>query len=375
VHKCRYLAQAGFGVGLIDPHRTTAFALLDALEDVAADRVMFLDFDADVPVAFNAFDQPDEREYGRLATDYVHTVKQLFETDSHHRTMHILGNGVYALLSLRANLSSMPVLFSRSGEGECLRQRVIASVRNEAVRRFFLEEFVRLGPSAFAPIISRFSSLFLDDRTYRTFTQPVNRVDLAHAMDTGKIVIIAPPKSIEAAGIVGGLFIEQAKHAAFHRSGTPRARQHFHLAVDECHRFTGARTLQQILDECSKGGLSVTLANQETGQIPGDLLKALYSVPNIFVFGVNFPDAKQLAPLFHGRVTAETLASQATGEVHARIDHEIVNFQYPPPVVNPTPISAALIAHCQREYYGTAELVAAPEPARARVIETFSEDL
>ena len=216
----------------------------------------------------------------------------------------------------------------------------------------------------------RFSS---DDRTYRTFAQHDNRVDIAGAMDDGKIVIIAPPASIEPAGIVGGLLIAEAKHAAFRRSGTPRAAQHFHFIIDEFHRFiTSGKTLQSIIDESGKGGLSVSLANQETGQIPGDLLKAMYSIPNIFVFGVNLLDAKQLAHLFHGQVAPETLAAQTTGEVYARIGQDIVNFRCPPPVAETNPaVAARIIADSRAKYYATQPILRPERLRRPRIIETF----
>jgi hypothetical protein len=49
---------------------------------------------------------------------------------------HLLGNGIFALFVLGANLAILPQLFAKSPEGEALRRRVIASVKNHEVRRF-----------------------------------------------------------------------------------------------------------------------------------------------------------------------------------------------------------------------------------------------
>ena len=376
-HRVRFFAVRGRGVGLIDPHRTTAFDVLGALGDVDPDRVMFLDFDHHVPVAYNPFVHDDERDYGRLTTEFVHSLKHLFDAAGFHRMAHFLGNAIYASFVLKANLATLPMLFAKSPMSEQLRRRVIAGAKNMAVQRFWVEEYNAHGSEAFAPIMNRLSALLLDDRTLRTFSQHDNRVHIADAMDEGKIVIVAPPASIDAASIVGGMLIAQAKHAAFRRTGTKRAAQHFHLIIDEFHRFvTSAQTLQSIIDEAAKGGLSICLANQETGQIPSDLLKAMHSIPNIFVFGVNLLDAKQLAQLFNGDVSPATLASQTTGQVHARIAQDRVSFDAHPPIVSADPAAVArIIEHSHRRYYAT-ELPCAPTVTRRmpRTINTLSEE-
>jgi len=373
IQRARHLALRGSGVGLIDPHRTTAFALLGALDDVPPERVLFLDFDAEIPVAYNPFSHSSPEDVGRLTTEFVHSMKHLFDAASFHRMAHFLGMGIYASFVLKSNLATLPILFARATLGEQLRRRVIAEAANASVRRFWRDEFPSYSPDAFAPLVNRLSALLLDDRTYRTFAQTENRVDLASAMDEGLVVIIAPPASIEAASIVGGMFVAQAQHAAFRRTGTPRAAHHFHFIIDEFHRFiSSANTLQSIIDEASKGGLSVCLAHQETGQVPNELLKALYSMPNIFIFGVNLPDAKMLAHLFNGQVTPETLACQPTGAVHARLGHEIANFTCPPPIPISSKQVERIIAHNRATYH--ASTAPAPLVRGPRIINTIAEE-
>jgi hypothetical protein len=371
VHRVRFLAEQGLGLALIDPHRSTAFDVLGTLGGIDPERIVFFDFDDLIPVAYNPFADALEEDYGRLTTEYVHSLKHLFGSESFHRMNHLLGMGIFALFVLCANLVSLLVLFSRTPEGDQLRRRVIANVKNAEVRRFWQDEFPNYRPDAFAPIINRLSALLLDDRTLRTFSGTENRVHLARWMDEAKIVIIAPPASIDAAAIVGGSLIAQAKQAAFRRTGTTHAQRHFHLVVDEWHRFiTSATTVEQIINECGKGGLSVSLANQETGQIPADLLKAVFSIPNIFVFGVNLPDARALAHLFNGHVTAETLAAQGTGSVYARIDTDIVNYTTPTPLVPDPAVAARIIAHSRERYH----MLPIPQPVasrRKRVIDTL----
>ena len=367
VHRCRFLAEQGHGFCLLDAHRTTAFEVLGVLDGIDPARIIFLDFDASIPVAYNPFSHPHPEEYGRLTSEYLHSFKHLFGTDSFHRTNHLLGNAIYACLVLPdANLATIPIFFSKTPEAEQLRRRVIATVQNPVVRRFWQDEFPTYRPDAFSPISNRFSAFLLDDQTMRTFSQQQNMVDIAQWMDDDRAVIIAPPQSIEAAGIVGGCLIAQAKQAAFRRTGTTRAQRHFHFIVDEFQRFlTSATTVEQILNETGKGGLSIALANQETGQIPSDLLKAVFTVPNTFVFGVGQPDARLLAPLFNGRVTPETLASQETGSVYACMDGDIASYQTPTPLQPNAACADRIIAHSLATYHAQPNLTV---PSRQRRI-------
>lgn len=374
LHKVRSLVLRGEGVGVIDAHRTLVFDILQSLHDVDASRLIWWDFDASLPLAYNAFANHDPSEYGRLATEYVHAFKRLFDTDAQYRTMHLLGNIVYALLVLGENLARIPALVARTAEGEALRSRVIRGSPNDAVRHFWQEEFPRITPVMVSPIISRIAALLLDDRTQRTFAQTDSRIDPARLIDEGNVVLIAPPASIDAASLVIGFLLAQFKDAALRRAGTTRAKAHFHLVIDEFHRFIqSANALQSVLDETAKGGLSVSLANQETGQLPNDLLKALLSVQNILVFGVNLQDAKTLAPLFHGQVAPETLAGLGTGSVYARIGAEIVTFQTPPPPLNVDHDAVARVLANNQAFYATPNTVQ-QQPHAGRVIETLTEE-
>lgn len=123
--------------------------------------------------------------------------------------------------------------------------------------------------------------------------------------------------------------------------------------------------------------MSVSLAHQETGQLPSELLKPLFGAPNIFVFGVNLLDAKALAPLFNGRVAPETLASQSTGECYARIDGNITSFRAtPPPQHHNDALAQAIIAYSREHYYAQHENTPprAQSRRRGRIISTIPNE-
>lgn len=100
----------------------------------------------------------------------------------------------------------------------------------------------------------------------------------------------------------------------------------FYIFVDEFWRFSTGRIIESLINECVKAGLHLCVANQETGQLSGDLLQAVLSMPNVMVFNVNMIDAKKLVPLFDGRVSVEDFLGLGRGEVFARLDSDIADF-------------------------------------------------
>jgi len=359
------LAAQGAGILFLDPHRRTAESLVGSLGDVR-DRVAYLDFDVEKkPIAYNPFEDALPEDFSRLAGDFLQTLTPLFDTEGRHQINHLLRNGLYALFVLGVNLAKLPVLYSSSSEGELLRAQVIKNVRHEMVLRFWRDEFPALGQRV-APIHNRLESLLFDEQMLRTFSQHENKLDFSSFMRDGKVVIVALPSEWEAARIVGGFFIGQCKHLAMRRGPTDAR---FFLVVDEFHRFGGA-AFHEILDQTTKGRLSLWLAHQTTSQIPPELKKTIQGIDN-FVFGINDDDAKHYASLLGGKVSPETLKSQPTGSVYARIGGDIVNFTCPPPLVPDPDVAAEIISASRARYYeaGPAQPVVAAR--RLRIIETF----
>ena len=215
-----YHAERGDGVCFIDPHRLAAFEFLGMLSPKAAERVVFLDFDDEEYVLdYNPFDEGDEESFGRLSVEFVNSFKHLFDAVSFHRMSHLLRMAVYALFVLGKNLSSIPVLFSRSSSGELLRKEVVARANNGEVRRFWREEFYAYPREAFAPVVNRFSELLMDARALRVFSREKNKVRIDRAMDEGKILVVALPSSVDVACVVGGLLLAQLQKAGLARTG------------------------------------------------------------------------------------------------------------------------------------------------------------
>src|SRR5262249_43397525 len=143
----------------------------------------------------------------------------------------------------------------------------------------------------------------------------------------------------------------------------------FFLIIDEFQRFGGA-AFEEILDETTKGRLSLWLAHQNTSQIPTDVKKTIQGIDQ-FVFGINDDDAKHYAGLLRNNVAPEVLANLEKGAVYARIDGEVVNFQCPAPLKHDPVIAAAIVAASRDQYYETNAALPLVTTRQSRVIETF----
>jgi hypothetical protein len=379
INQFLWLAINCFAACFLDPHRTSIFELLGLLPDEVQEKVVHLDFDDDdYVVDFNPFDEADPESYGRLTVEFVNSFKNLFEAASFHRMSHILRMAVFALFVLKKNLNSIPVLFSRTKEGDDLRRAVVDNCNNEEVVRFWKHEFYTYRKEAFSPILNRFSSLFMDAKALRTFSREKNRIDLAEIMDSGKILLIALPNSIDVSGIIGGMMIAQFQKCAFARTAKrDSCRKPFFLFVDEFHRFSTGKILESIINETVKAGLQLCVANQETAQLSEELLRAVLSMPNTMLFNVNFLDAKKLLPVFNNRISVEDVTGLGIGECFVKFGDEVVDVKcFAPPKNYSEERANKIIDESRRKYYTPVSELQKQKPEakgekRTRIIDSF----
>ena len=93
-----------------------------------------------------------------------------FAIQMSHRMNHLMGMAIHALFDLKRNLISLPVLLSRTADGERMRKQVVHTTNNPRVRSFYQTEYYTYSLEAFSPLLNRFSSLFLDESAYRVFS-------------------------------------------------------------------------------------------------------------------------------------------------------------------------------------------------------------
>jgi hypothetical protein len=340
-------ALQGHGVLYIDPHRRSARRIIGALGPVE-DRVIYLDPQAEQPILFNPFAGVSALDVGLVAADFLDVIGPLLGTEGLRRLEYVLLHGIAGLAVLGLPLAVLPELYADSPKGEVLRAAITHNALDEPLVRFWRDEFPVLArqPSIFTPIHNRFSGLFMNRKTRAIFGQVKSAIDIPHIMRTARIVILPLPEGWEAGRIQAGLLLGQVKHCAMRRpEGEPR----FFVFCDEISRLAGS-PLHQLLDQTTKGGVTLVMAHQNTSQIPSDLAKTIQGIDTI-VLRCNDDDAKHYASLLRNKVNPETLANQRVGAAYARIGTDVCNFQFPPPIPSDPIVAARIIAASEARYY------------------------
>ena len=109
-----------------------------------------------------------------------------------------------------------------------------------------------------------------------------NRLDFRQIMDEGKVLLVDLGRcDVETRRLLGSLIVTGLEQAARARRGHAE-RKPFYFCIDEfqdfCSNDGSAQTLAQILSECRKFGLHLTLAHQTLAQINERMKGALGNI-------------------------------------------------------------------------------------------------
>ena len=356
MHQIVHIAtnEVDSAIYLPDCHRTTAQKVISLLPENMIERVIYLDHeDPDYIVKFNPCDEDDPALYGVRALDVVNSLEHIFGSESFHRMNHLLGMAILSLFVLKRNLSTIPILFSGSTEGDVLRKRVVAETTNAELKRFWRSEYANYSPEAFTPILNRLSALFLDERVLQMFSQTENAVRINDCWDRGNIIIEPLPVTTKLADTIGSMRLGQCRNAAFPRIKKGRAHQNLYLFCEEFHRYkcTGSDLINSIVNETAKTGLHFCASNQTTQQLGEGLLETVSSMRNILLFGMNTFDARRMKDLFNGEVSVNDLVSLPIGGCIAKISGETIDFQGFPPVKGNPETAKKIIEYSRKHYY------------------------
>ncbi len=118
-------------------------------------------------------------------------------------------------------------------------------------------------------------------------------------MDEGKVLLVDLGRcDAETRRLLGSLIVTGLEQAARSRKNVEGYRKPFYFCIDEfqdfCANDGAAQTLAQILSECRKFGLHLTLAHQTLAQINERMKGALGNIQLKIVFGVSRQDAEIL---------------------------------------------------------------------------------
>jgi DNA helicase HerA-like ATPase len=297
------LAQ-GRGFALIDPHGDLVERLVAGAPAELAGRVTYVNVpDRSQPYGYN----PLRRVRGDLiplaAAGLIDTLRKLWSQAWGVRMEHVLRNSLYALLE-RDDSTLAEVL--RLYADKNFRRQIVRGIRNQVVKRYWLDEFEnyppRLQAEAVGPIQNKLGALLADPTLYRVLVAPQVDLRFRTLMDEGRVLLVNLAKGRlgeDATLLLGGLLVSTLGLAAYSRADTAEAqRRPFIFYVDEFQNFT-TLAFANMMSELRKYGVGLTLAHQHLAQLEPEVRQAvLGNIGTLISFRVGVEDAPLLAREF-----------------------------------------------------------------------------
>lgn len=232
------------------------------------------------------------------------------------------------------------------------RRRVLAYCRDPFTRAYFestydaipeRELFQRINP-----ILNKVGAFIAAPAIRNVFGQGTSTLDLPHIMTRGHILVanLAKGRLGDApSSYTGALLIGLLKTAVMARAAVPpEKRRVFHVIVDELQLF-GTELIASLFSEARKYNLTITTANQDTGQLsPGVRAALLANAGTVAVFRPSLDDAEYFARRF--QVDAGGILELAPG-------HAVINGQFAQTYEPPRSLERGAVVKAQSAYrYG-----------------------
>jgi hypothetical protein len=322
--------HAGRGIGLIDPHGDLVDAVLQFIpKERSNDVVLFDPSDNDYPISFNILECRERDQRPLVASGIMSVFTKLWPDVWSGRMEHILRNTLLALLETEG--SSMLGIM-RMFSDDAYRGKVVSRLSDPLVRSFWEDEYAtwseKYRTEAIAAIQNKVGQLLSTPLIRNIVGQVSSSLDLRHAMDTGKIILVNLSKGRlgeDTSAFLGSMLVTKFQIDAMSRADIPeRERRDFFLYVDEFQNFA-TESFATILSEARKYRLSLTMANQYVAQLLiGDrntkLRDAVFgNVGTLLSFQVGSDDAEEMSLQFEEAVLPKDVLSLPKYHAYMRL--------------------------------------------------------
>ena len=320
--------QNGEGIAFIDPHGSTAEALLDYVPpERVEDVVYFAPHDLNFPISFNVMEDVDEDKRHLVVAGLMSTFEKIWVDAWSARMAYILQNTLLALLEypgatlLGVNRMYVDVAF---------RKKVIAHITDPAVKSFWTEEFAkytdRFAAEATPAIQNKVGQFVSNPMIRNIISQPKSSFDLRKVLDERKIFIVNLSKGQvgEAnANLLGSMLVTKLYLAALSRADKSRdeltALPNFYLYVDEFQSFAN-KSFADILSEARKYKLNLLIAHQYIEQMSEEVRAAVFgNVGTMVTFRIGAYDAEVFEKEFAPQFTAEDLVNLGKYQIYLKL--------------------------------------------------------
>ncbi len=341
--------KAGNGLGVIAPEQEMLTEqILPYIPENRIDDVIYFNPADENPIPFNPLNlEPDED--ADLKADEVMTIfKRIIGTEGTPRIDEILRQSIYALLTTpNTTILDIPKLLDRADPD--YRHQIISQLQDEYCAHFWRDTYPQFPKDAHLPVLYRISAFTRDKRIRNTLCQTGQSLNFRQVMDSGKIVLFNLSDGIlgeQNSQLLGQLIVSQFQLAVASRANIPeQQRKRFYLYIDEFQTFTNtaASSYEKILSRARKYRLALILAHQQTGQIPGELLRDIFgNVSTMISFTVSHADATKLSKEFlteqDGKLAPtppEKFIELQIGETYCKLGRE--SFKMKTPLITEQP--------------------------------------
>ena len=268
------------GVAVIDPHGDMAETLLDHVpKGRVKDVVYFNPDDLAYPIGLNLLELDEKlvgddllREKDLITETVVSIFRKIFSDDDSggHRIEYMLRNAVQtALTQEKATLFTVYDLIN----DPAYRKKVIASLDDENLKRFWRNEFGKAGGmqqvKMAAGITAKIGRFLFSASAKRILEQEKSTIDFDDILTNRKILICNFSKGIlgeDTSELLGIMVIAKFQLASLRRVRIKQSeRTPYYLYVDEFQNFA-TLSFVQMLSESRKYKLFLTMAEQSTSQ-------------------------------------------------------------------------------------------------------------
>ena len=218
------------------------------------------------------------------------------------------------------------------------RHEFLKTVRDSEVVYYWQKSFPLLaGNKSIGSILTRLNTFLAQKPIRNMVAQPDNKLDFAHIMDSGKILLAKLPEGLlgrENSYLLGTLLVSKFQQIAMSRQAQRiEARRMFNIVIDEFANFI-TPSMAQILSGARKYRIGLTLAHHELHQLQSspEVASAVLTHPYArIVFRVGDDDAKKLAEGF-SYFDSKDLRNLETGQAVCRVERSDFDFNLAVPL-------------------------------------------
>jgi hypothetical protein len=332
----RQSIENGEGVAVLDPHGDLIERILGVIPQSRVNDVVLVDpADEEYAVGFNILSAHSNLEKNLLASDLVAVFERL-STSWGDQMNSVLQNAILAFLEsdqggtiadLRRFLTETPY-----------RSEFLKTVRDSEIVYYWQKSFPLLsGNKSIGSILTRLNTFLAQKPIRHMVSQPENKLDFAHIMDSGKILLAKLPEGLlgrENSYLLGTLLVSKFQQIAMSRQAQRiEARRMYSIFIDEFANFI-TPSMAEILSGARKYRIGLTLVHHELHQLQSspEVASAVMTHPYTrIVFRVGDDDAKKLAESF-SHFDSKDLRNLEVGQSICRVERSDFDFNLTVPL-------------------------------------------